>query len=153
MTAPGPRLSSCSDTHLSLIGLFFILLSITHLRVASLPYRRPQVPTDSKGGTFGVNFIFPAVQSKYSTGHRDSMGLDQSSLIGIFAVITVLWAQTVLVFRSSYFCRMLPTESNLDVYLWKKGSLSEQVEEKMYSFWESKFLIVFPIFLPLNWIK
>lgn len=159
VTAPGPRFPSCSATHLSLISLVFILLTITHFSVASLPYtpyRKAEVPTDSKGSIFFryhypeiapsvLISYFPAIQSKYNTGHHDSMGPDQSNLTG-----HLLWSQYCehrQCFSSGalIFVGCLPQEKRL--LKWAHGRKKCLVSEKI------SFSSFFPIFLPFNQIK
>lgn len=154
VTVPGPRLPSCSATHLSLISLVFILLSITHFSVVSLPYtpyRKAEVPTDSKGSIFfryhyeintegAISGYFPAIQSKYSTGHHDSMGPDQSNLTG-----HLLWSQYCehrQCFSSGalIFVGCLPQEKRL--LKWVHGRKKCLVSE------EISFSSFFPSFCP-----
>lgn len=72
------------------------------------------MPNNSKGNNFsGVilqewhlqhNFIFLSWLVKNTTGHREHVAPNQSSLISRFTMITDL---SVLFCRNSYFCRML----------------------------------------------
>lgn len=63
----------------------------------------------SRNSTFSVNFIFPSYPVKVQHRSPWQHGSRPKQPDWSFAVIAVLWAQTVLFFRSSYFCRMPPT--------------------------------------------